>query len=281
MKPDFSWNADDTITAIATCIGQAGIGIVRISGKDALSVADKIFVSKDARLPSQFKTYTVHYGWIVEYAGALPQKTKPQEIVDEVILTVMRSPRSYTREDVVEINCHGGIVALQRVLNIALSQGCRLAQPGEFTRRAFLNGRIDLAQAEAVLDVIRAQTDSALQVSQEHLKGALSSQISTIRRKLLDCLSRLEAQIDFPDDEIEGGYGGLLGVHLREARSQIQGLLKSASWGRVLREGIHAVICGKPNVGKSSLLNSLIKQERALVTAIAGTTRDTIEEGIS
>ena len=185
----------DTIAAIATPIGESGIGIVRISGKDALAIADKVFVSNDAKRPSDFKTYTAHYGWIVD-----PFETT--QVIDEVILTVMRSPKSYTKEDIVEINCHSGIVALRRVLGLVLENGCRLAEPGEFTKRAFLNGRIDLAQAEAVLDIIRAKTDSALRIGIEQLKGALSYQINKIGNELLDILSLLEANIDFPEEEI-------------------------------------------------------------------------------
>ncbi len=265
----------DTIAAIATCVGESGIGIVRISGKEALRIADKVFVSKDEKKPSSFRTYTTHHGWIKE-----DSEIKPEAFIDEVILTVMCSPRSYTKEDVVEINCHGGIVALRRILELVLEKGCRLAEPGEFTKRAFLNGRIDLAQAESVLDIIRAKTDAALRVGTEQLKGALSSEINRIREILLEALSALEADIDFPDEEID--TDGLKSIHekLKKVHVQMDKLLQSAKHGRVLREGVQAVICGKPNVGKSSLLNALLKQERSIVTSVPGTTRDTIEEVI-
>ena len=257
-------NFDDTIVAIATAVGESGIGIVRISGKQALAVADEIFVSRENKKPSSFKTYTTHYGWIMK--------------VDEVILTVMRSPKSFTREDVVEINCHGGIVALRKILDLTLEHGCRLAEPGEFTKRAFLNGRIDLTQAEAVLDIIRAKTDSALMVGVEQLKGNLSNELQRIRAALLDALALLEANIDFPEEEISASDTKKMLACLKTADNDLSRILASSKTGRVFREGISVVICGKPNVGKSSLLNALLKQERSIVTPVAGTTRDTIEE---
>jgi len=262
------YSLNDTIAAISTPAGESGIGIVRLSGKGALKIADKIFAAKDGKKPSSFKTYTVHYGWI----------KNNKEVIDEVILTVMRQPRSYTKEDIVEINCHGGIVALRRALDSVLENGCRLAEPGEFTKRAFLNGRIDLAQAEAVLDIIKAKTDSALRLAAEQLRGALSGKVNNLRKGLLDILAVLEAKIDFPEEET--GAVNLKGVRdgLNKINEELKNILEGAKRGRILREGIHVVICGKPNVGKSSLLNALLREERSIVTPIAGTTRDTIEE---
>ncbi|MFH1577785.1 MAG: tRNA uridine-5-carboxymethylaminomethyl(34) synthesis GTPase MnmE [Candidatus Omnitrophota bacterium] len=286
-------NSEDTIAAIATAIGESGIGIVRISGKKALSIADRIFVSRDNKKPSCFRTYTTHYGWIIdshksgvisEKSGVLSHKQEDrasdfeQGVIDEVILTVMRKPRSYTREDVVEINSHGGIIPLRKILELVLDSGARLSKPGEFTQRAFLNGRIDLTQAEAVLDIIRAKTDSALRVSIGQLKGALSKKINRLRKKLLVPLAILEADIDFPDEDLGAVDSGAIADGLEGASRELELLLDSSKKGRVLREGIKAVICGKPNAGKSSLLNALLRCERSIVTPIAGTTRDTIED---
>ncbi len=260
----------DTIAAVATSCGVAGIGIVRISGKDSLAIADKIFVPRDKARVFDFKAYTLHYGWVV--------RPGDKTIVDEVLLGLMRAPRSYTREDVVEINCHGGIVAVRAVLELALENGCRLANPGEFTKRAFLNGRIDLSQAEAVLDIIQAKTDAALKLGSEQLRGTLSAGLRKIRRIILDQLVVLEANIDFPEEEIGSADLRAIRGRLEEANRLLKDLLDSSCQGRIMREGISVVICGKPNAGKSSLLNALLKQERSIVTAVAGTTRDTIEE---
>jgi len=264
----FKDNSEDTISAIATAQGEGGIGIVRVSGRKALPIAAKIFVPVGKEKTVDFKSYAMHYGKIIDNG----------KIIDEVILSVMRKPRSYTREDVVEINCHGGILALRQVLDLTLKSGARLASPGEFTRRAFLNGRIDLAQAEAVIDIIRAKTDSALKVSLGQLSGGLSKEINKIRKELLDILAALEASIDFPDELIQKRQTSEMLRGFSAIEAQLNKLLEGALRGRILREGIHVVICGKPNVGKSSLLNILLKKERAIVTPVAGTTRDTIEE---
>ena len=261
-------NLNDTIAAISTPVGEGGIGIVRISGNNALLIADRIFLHKGEQKPSAFKSYTIHYGWIA----------KDKNIIDEVILTVMRKPRSFTKEDIVEINCHGGIIATRAVLEIVLEGGARLSEPGEFTKRAFLNGRIDLAQAEAVIDVIRAKTDSALKLGMEQLRGALSKEINRIRSSLLDVLSELEADIDFPEEGILSPGQSSIRGKLESAQNDLEKLFINARRGQIYREGIHVVICGRPNVGKSSLLNALLKRERSIVTPVAGTTRDTIEE---
>ena len=287
-------NLDDTIAAISTPLGESGIGIVRLSGRKSLSIADKIFVSKDRRKPSHFKTYTTHYGWIVnrpQTTDHRPQKKNKKlwtighglstKIIDEVILTVMRTPKSYTKEDIVEINCHSGIVPLKRILDLVITCGARLARPGEFTQRAFINGRIDLAQAEAVLDIIKAKTEASLKVGINQLKGGLSCKINELKENLLDILASLEAQIDFSEEDIPATNKAELLHRLSKITKQIDKLLEESSYGKVLREGIICVICGKPNVGKSLLLNALLRQERAIVTPIAGTTRDTIEEVVN
>jgi len=285
-------NLDDTIAAISTPLGDSGIGIVRLSGKDAIKVADKIFLPKDGKKPSTFKTYTVHYGWVVDLDETTRQRpqgvpsavegrvNESTKIIDEVILTIMRAPKSYTKEDVVEINCHGGIVALRAVLDLVLANDCRLSEPGEFTKRAFLNGRIDLAQAEAVLDIIRAKTDSALKLGTDQLRGGLSRRINHLSQELLGILAALEASIDFPDEEIGPADPKGIRKRLNGINDELKDILDSSKHGRIIREGIQVVICGKPNVGKSSLLNALLKQERSIVTPVAGTTRDTIEEVI-
>jgi len=264
---------NDTIAAISTAIGEAGIGIVRISGPGALDIADRIFVAKDIRQLRDCQGYTTHYGWIAE-------KEKRGRIIDEVLINVMRSPRSYTREDIIEINCHGGALPLREVLELVLRNGCRLAEPGEFTKRAFLNGRIDLAQAEAVLDIIKAKTDAALKMSAEQLRGGLSAEINSCREALIEALSLIEADIDFPEDTSGSVDLNRIGAALKESGRKISGLLSCSGRGRIIREGVKTVICGRPNVGKSSILNALLRQERSLVTSVAGTTRDTIEEFI-
>ena len=258
---------DDTIAAISTPIGESGVGIVRLSGKDALAIADKIFKSKNGKKPSEFQTFTTHYGYI----GV------DSELIDEVILTVMRAPRTYTREDIVEINCHSGVVPLKRILDLTINSGARLAQPGEFTKRAYLNGRIDLSQAEAVLDIIKSRTHRSLKCALKQLEGGLSKEVNSLRDKILDISANLEARIDFPDDvtgslKLDSRVDGII--------KSLQRLINSFEQGQILREGLSIVICGKPNVGKSSLMNALLRKNRVIVTPLPGTTRDTIEEQV-
>jgi len=276
------YNSDDTIAAVSTPAGEGGIGIVRLSGKKALVIADRIFLSKDNRNPSEFKTYTVHYGHI---ARRTCKKDNPgptrYDIIDEVLLTVMRAPRSYTKEDVVEINSHGGIVPLKKILDLTLKMGARLAQPGEFTMRAFLNGRIDLTQAEAVLDIIRSKTENSMKIAVGQLEGKLSKEISGLKEGVLDVVSEVEAAIDFSEEEIEVSALGVLRKKLENIYNGLVRLIDESQKGIIMKEGIMCVICGKPNAGKSSLMNAFLKRNRVIVTPIPGTTRDAIEEEIS
>ncbi len=277
-------NFDDTIAAVSTPLGEGGIGIVRLSGPGAITIADKMFVSKDGKRVPEYETYTVHYGHVLdsnqkpEYRN---QKKDKRGYVDEVLLTVMRAPKSYTKEDVVEINCHGGPAALKCVLELALKYGARVAEAGEFTKRAFLNGRIDLAQAEAVADMISAKTEASLRSAMGQLEGGLSERVLYLIEKLSGALSHMEAAVDFPDEEIEiMGSADAAGI-MDEVRKGIEKLLETSSAGIILREGFLVIICGKPNVGKSSLMNLLLKRDRVIVTPIPGTTRDAVEEVIS
>lgn len=261
----------DTIAAISTPVGEGGISIIRISGEQALAVASRVYHGRNLK---KVASHTINYGRIID-----PETDKE---VDEVMVSVMLAPKTYTREDVIEINCHGGLVATNKILQLVLSNGARMAEPGEFTKRAFLNGRIDLSQAEAVMDLIRAKTDRSMKVALNQLDGDLSRLIKNLRQDILDVLAQVEVNIDYPEyDAVETMTTKLLQEKATELQQQIKQLLSTAKQGKVLREGLATAIIGRPNVGKSSLLNRLLHEDKAIVTNIAGTTRDVIEEYVN
>lgn len=261
---------DDTIAAISTPIGEGGIGIIRLSGKDAISIVERIFISPKNKSLKEVPSHRLLYGFIKDPLTG--------EKIDEVLVTVMRSPHTYTKEDVVEINCHGGMSPLKETLELVLKEGARLAEPGEFTKRAFINGRIDLSQAEAVLDLIKAKTDESRKIAIEQLQGGLSEKITILRDALKEICVNIEAYIDFPEDDIETTTKEELEKSMKDVKGELFKLLSTYEEARFFREGLSIAIVGRPNVGKSSLLNALLKKDKAIVTSIPGTTRDVIEE---
>ncbi|MGZ9775597.1 tRNA uridine-5-carboxymethylaminomethyl(34) synthesis GTPase MnmE [Staphylococcus pseudintermedius] len=262
----------DTITSISTPMGEGAIGIVRLSGHDAVEIADKLYKGK--HLLKDVPTHTINYGHIID--------PKTEEVVEEVMVSVLRAPRTFTREDIVEINCHGGILTINRVLELTMTYGARMAEPGEYTKRAFLNGRIDLSQAEAVMDFIRSKTDRASKVAMNQIEGRLSDLVKRQRQSILEILAQVEVNIDYPEyDDVEDATTEFLLERSQEIKQEIQKLLDTGVQGKIMREGLSTVIVGKPNVGKSSMLNNLIQDNKAIVTEVAGTTRDVLEEYVN
>lgn len=262
----------DTISSISTPMGEGAIAIVRLSGDEAINIADKIYKGKHKLI--NVDSHTINYGHIID--------PETNDVVEEVMVAVMRAPRTYTREDIVEINCHGGIMTVNRVLELTLSNGAKLAEPGEFTKRAFLNGRIDLSQAEATMDFIRSKTDRASKVAMQQIEGRLSTLIKGLRQSILEILAQVEVNIDYPEyDDVEEATNQFLLAEAEKIKTSIESLLQTGSQGKILREGLSTVIVGKPNVGKSSMLNNLIQDNKAIVTEIAGTTRDVLEEYVN
>ena len=263
----------DTISAISTPPGEGGIGIVRVSGPASISIAKKIFTTPKGESLNGVESHKLIHGYIKD-----PDTRKN---IDEVLLAVMHSPKSFTGEDVVEISCHGGSLPLNKILSLTIKSGARLAEPGEFTKRAFLNGRLNLLQAEAVIDIIKSKSDTALESAMNQLQGGLAKQIASIRNKLIDILAEIETDIDFPEEDIEFKNKLEFKKGLESVLTEIGQLVDSYRYGKIYREGVSVVIAGRPNVGKSSLMNALLNEERAIVTSIPGTTRDTIEEGLN
>lgn len=266
---------NDTIAAISTPIGESGIGIVRISGPKALRIAQELFRDKklNKKKIKEFSNYTVHYGFVIDPGS--------EEKIDEVILVLMKKPQTYTREDIIEFNCHGGVLSLRKVLETVINCGARMAEPGEFTKRAFLNGRIDLSQAEAVIDLIQAKTERSLSSSLAQLSGSLKKKITNLRNKLIRISAEIEAPMDFPDQDIKEICPKKVEENINYILKEVNSLIETLDYGKILKEGINALIVGKANVGKSSLFNALLRENRAIVTHLPGTTRDTIEELIN
>ena len=264
----------DTIAAISTPMGEGAIAIVRLSGDQAVEIADKVFRGANKKQLAEVESHTIHYGKLIDPIS--------EEIAEEVMVSVMRAPRTFTREDVVEINCHGGLVSVNRVLELVLAAGAKLAEPGEFTKRAFLNGRIDLSQAEAVMDLIRAKTDRAMNVALGQMEGRLSKLVEDLRQQIVETVAHVEVNIDYPEyDDVEEMTHKMLIEKAEHIKQELELLLQTSQQGKILREGLSTVIIGRPNVGKSSLLNSLVQENKAIVTDIPGTTRDVIEEYVS
>lgn len=261
----------DTIAAIITAMGAAGVGIIRISGPDALKIGCSVYQGKTNLL--DIPSHSVVYGKVFDH--------KENKVIDEALFLVMRKPKTFTGEDVVEIQCHGGMIPVRKVLEVVLRSGARLAEPGEFSKRAFLNGKLDLAQAESIMDIVNSKTEKSLEMAVNQLSGNLSEHIYEVRNELLRLIAYIEADIDFPDDDIERLSSRELLAQTKQAKDKLKGLLQTSQKGKIIREGLNVIIVGKPNVGKSSLLNALLKESKAIVTDVPGTTRDVIEEYIN